>query len=491
MNQRVQIIAGIAAGLIGVMILRMFTAVPVSAQFMAGIAILMAWWWLTECVPLAVTSLLPLILIPVCGISSAPDIASEYMDSIIFLFIGGFILAFAMEKWNLHKRIAYYILTRTGTKPHNILAGIMATAYFISMWISNTSTVMMLIAAVLALIREMYIHIGDHDQQKKFAKAILIGLAYSASIGGMATLVGTPTNMIFYREYMKAFPDSTDMNFFEWAKLGVPVSILLIITCYFVIRFLFLRNCEITVTDKKWFRHKLADLGRMKREEKTVWMIFIFTVLLWFTRTDISFGQFTWKGWNHLFGSYSTYIDDSTVAISAAVLLFIIPASTSKSRIMEWKDAEKLPLDIILLFGGGFALAEGFRVSGLSAWIGNSLHAADSVNPLFIVLMITILITIISEFASNVASIQLMMPVILSVVVHLHVPPLVYLVPAALSASLGFMLPVATPPNTIVYGTKMVSSRDLARAGLLINMAGILIITLLAMILLQTGYYST
>lgn len=490
MKQRVHVILGPALALIVAGLMFAFSNTDRNIIFMLAVTVWIAWWWMTEAVPIAVTALLPLVWLPILGIAPAKEVAKQYMDNIIFLFIGGFILAFALEKWNLHKRIAYMILSRVGTQPSRILLGVMITAYILSMWISNTATVMMLIAAVLALISEMDEHFKEVDHKRKVAVALLIGLAHAASIGGMATLVGTPTNMIFYREYMHAFPKSTDMDFFQWAKFGVPVSLLLLTSAYATLYFMFCRHNNVSVVEKNYFKDKLKLLGKWSYEEKMVATVFFATVTLWFTRSDINLVLFTFHGWGNIFGEHADYLADSTIAVIAAISLFIIPASGKKGPMIVWKDAERIPFDVILLFGGGFALAFGFEASGLSEWLSGAFSGLKSIHPVLIVLVIAALICFISEFASNVASIQLMLPVLIAGFGAGTIHPLFFLVPAALSASLGFMLPIATPPNTIVYGTKMIRAKELSRAGLIVNLTGIAVITLLAFLLYQFGYYA-
>lgn len=489
MNHRIHIILGPLCSLTGVLLLVGLTSLETKVAFMIGVAIWMAWWWMTEVVPVAVTALLPMILLPALGIASAKETGTKYMDSILFLYIGGFILAFALEKWHLHKRIAFLILSIAGTKPSRILMGVMFTSYFISMWISNTATVMMLLAAVLALVTEMDAHYTDEKRKRNLAAGLLIGLAYAGSIGGMATLVGTPTNMIFYREYTSNFPTANDMDFFEWAKIGIPVSVFLLIIAYQSLRMMFFRSLNESVVNADYFKLKLRELGPWTQEEKTVAGVFLMTVVLWFTRADIDFGNFIIPGWSNLLKGYENYIDDGTIAVFAAVLLFLIPASDRKSKLMTWSDAKRIPFEIILLFGGGFALAFGFEASGLSKTLAGSV-ASLNVHPVLIVLFVVTMICVISEFASNVATIQLMIPLLVSGFAGGELNPLFILVPATLAASLGFMMPIATPPNTIVYGTKFIHAKELARAGLFVNVAGILGLTLLAYLLYTFGYYS-
>lgn len=445
---------------------------------MAAVAVWMAVWWLTEAIHLAVTALLPIILLPILGIADSKTTAFQYMDPIIFLFIGGFIIAFAIERWNLHKRIALKILMLVGTSPSRILFGVMLTSYLISMWISNTATVMMLLSAVLAVIVQIEQHFKEEHHSHKMASALLIGLAYSATIGGMATLVGTPTNMIFLREYSEKFPGNNDMNFFAWFKIGFPISIVFLFIAFFVLKKMFIKKGIILSIDKSYFADAYLRLGKITSEEKIVSVIFLLTAILWFTRADIDFGLFVMHGWSNIFPN-KEFLLDGTVAIFMAILLFVIPSNSDKKRaLITWEEASKLPFDIILLFGGGFALAKGFELSGLSTWLSTQLKFTPETNIYLLIFGMCILITIISEFASNVASIQLMLPILIAIQLTINVHPLLLMIPATLASSLGFMLPVATAPNTIVFGSNRLKVKDMLKAGFVLNIIGIMLITL-------------
>ncbi len=445
---------------------------------MAGIAIWMSVWWFTEAVPLAVTALLPMIFLPALGIAESKLVAQQYTDSIIFLFLGGFMLAFAIEKWDLHRRIAVKILSVVGTKPTSILLGVMLSAYLISNWISNTATCMMLFSAVLALILETEKYIASQKDRDKFAAALLLGLAFAATIGGLATPVGTPPNMYFFKAYKEAFPQNTDLNFLKWAMIGFPLSICFLFLTFFVLsKYYFSKHLKIELSPD-FFKESYRSIGKFGYEEKWVFGIFISCILLWFTRADIDFGSFKYKGWNHLF-MMPKYIDDAFVAVCAALLLFIIPSKKHKGQaLLEWDDAKKIRYDIILMFGSGFALAYGFEVSGLSVWLAESLKVLQGVHVLFIILGVCCVVTVISEFASNIASIQLAIPVMIALQRNINIDPLVLMIPATFAASLGFILPVATANNTIVFGTKRIDIKDMFKVGLILDVAGIIIITL-------------
>lgn len=478
-SKNIKLLAGPLSALIIYVFFDLVPGNPIVTK-MAALAVWMAVWWLTEVVHLAVTALLPIILMPALGIADSKTIAVQYMDPIIFLFIGGFIIAFAIERWHLHQRIALKILMTVGTKPSRILLGTMLTAYLISMWISNTATVMMLISAILAIIVQTEKHFKEEHHSHKMATGLLLGLAYSASIGGMATLVGTPTNMIFLREYSEKFPQNHDMNFLSWFVIGLPVSFVFLMITFFILKKMFIKKETELIIDKSFFKEEYKKLGKMSYEERIVSVIFGATALLWFTRENIDFGGFVMKGWSNLF-SNKNFFSDSTVAILMAVLLFLIPSRSEKGRaIIVWDDVTRLPFDIVLLFGGGFALAKGFEISGLSNWLAIQLKFSTDTNIYLLIFGLCILVTVISEFASNVACIQLMLPVLIAIQQTMNIHPLMLMIPATLASSLGFMLPVATAPNTIVFGSKRLRVKDMLRAGIVLDLIGILLVTFAA-----------
>lgn len=450
---------------------------------MAAIALWMVIWWFSEAVSLAVTALVPVLMLPVLGISDIKTVSQQYSDSIIFLFIGGFMLAFAIEKWNFHKRIALKILSLVGNSPQTVLFGVMLSTYLISNWISNTATTMMLFGAVFALIHETKHYISKHE--KNFAACLLLGLAFSATIGGLATPVGTPPNMYFFKAFKQAYPDDQELNFVQWSKIGFPIAFTFLIVTYLVLNTYFLKNKVQMDIKKSFFREEYKKLGKFSWEEKWVFAIFIFCITAWFTRADIDFVSFKYKGWINWF-SHPKYIDDAFVALVAAILLFLIPSKKNKQEaLLIWDDAKKLRYDIILMFGSGFALAHGFEMSGLSGWLAESLKVLKGVSPILIISGICIIVTIISEFASNIASIQLAIPVMLALQKDLELPPLLLMMPATFAASLGFMLPVATAANTIVFGTKEINIKDMFKVGIVLDLLGILIITVMCYLYLS------
>lgn len=448
-----------------------------NVSLMAGVAVWMCVWWFSEAVNLAITALVPVFILPILGISNAKDIAQQYSDSIIFLFIGGFMLAFAIEKWNFHKRIALKILSKVGHSPSTILLGVMLSSFLISNWISNTATTMMLFSAVFALIQETKEHITG--KSKKFAAALLLGLAFSATIGGMATPVGTPPNMYFFKAFKEAFPLENNLNFFKWSLIGYPIATVFLFLTYVILNWYFIKNkCQLNI-GKNYFKENYKKLGKFSYEEKWVFALFVMCILLWFTRADIEFGSINFKGWNHFFVN-PKYIDDSLVAIFAALILFLVPSKQNKNEaLLVWDDAKKLRYDIILMFGSGFALAYGFEVSGLSVWLSQNLAGLKGVSNIVLIFGICVVVTIISEFASNIASIQLAIPVMIALQKDLNISPLLLMMPATFAASLGFMLPVATAANTIVFGTKQIDIKDMFKVGIVLDIIGIILITVM------------
>ncbi|GAB4454134.1 MAG: SLC13 family permease [Bacteroidia bacterium] len=441
---------------------------------MAGIVIWMAIWWMTECIHLAITSLLPLVLTPFCGIAPIKEVARQYGDSIIFLFLGGFLISIAIEKWDLHKRIARNIIKATGTSTHGLLAGIMIATFLLSNWISNTATALMMFGVIMALIKEINLSDSNSSSSQYLAAALMLGMAYAASIGGMATPVGTPPNMYFFKVYHQLLPSSFSFSFYEWIKLMFPLSVLILAGCFWILKLLLLRPSHIKSISKQ--NLSLHQKQKISYEEIIVGIIFFVTIIVWITRDINAFGI---KGWKYFFAS-SDFIDDSTIAIASSILLFIIPSKKDQGkRLLEWEDIKQLKYEILLLFGGGFALAYGFEKSGLIKYLVGQLSIIKNIHPLLIVFFISIIVVIISEFASNIASVQLALPIIAAM--SLHFPEsftLKLILPCVLSASVGFMLPVATAPNTIAFGSGVVPLNLMLKAGFWLDLFCIFSISL-------------
>ncbi len=444
---------------------------------MAASALLIAVWWITEALPIPVTSLLPLILFPLLGIMKGKAVSKVYMNHNIFLFIGGFFIALAMEKWNLHKRIALNILSFIGDRPRRLVLGFMIATAFLSMWISNTATTMMIMPIGLSIISQMERLNIDKKKVKKIGLVIMIATAYSASIGGIATLIGTPPNISFSRIFSITFPKAPEITFAKWFFTAFPISIVFLIITWVLLVFVLVKldnqpifgGSNIIEMEKK-------ELGPFSFEEKVVFIIFILTALLWIFRNKIEIGHIVIPGWSELLG-LSKFVDDGTIAIATSTILFMIPSKKKREFIMDWKTAVKIPWGVILLFGGGFALASGFKASGLSAWIGN-LFKGFTVNSSFIITIITCtVITFLTEMTSNTATTEMILPILASVAVALKINPLTVMVPATISASCAFMLPVATPPNAIVYASGYIEMSQMAKFGIILNIVGIILVS--------------
>lgn len=446
----------------------------------AAVAVLMAVWWITEALPLAVTALVPLVAFPLLGVQDGRTVAMQYTDPIVFLFIGGFLVALAMERWNLHRRIALNILARTGSRPEGMLLGFMLATGFISMWISNTATTMMMIPIGLAILLK-WEEAGDGISRRGFGIALMLGIAYAASIGGMATLVGTPPNMSLVGIYAKTFPDRPPIDFARWMMFALPMSILLMAVAWMYLAWLIRREARrgsaVPAVDRGVLAGELRALGPMAFAEKGVLAVFVALALAWLFRAPIELPGLTIPGWSSIFPA-PKFINDGTVAIAFALLLFVIPSRARPAeRLLDATIFPKLPWGIVLLFGGGFALAGAFQESGLSLWVGDRLAMFAGLPLPLLIVLICLVITFLTEVTSNTASAQILLPVLAGLAVELNVDPLLLMVPGAISCSCAFMLPVATPPNAIAYATERMTIGEMVRAGLWMNLAGVAIVS--------------
>jgi len=448
-----------------------------AVTYCLAIALLMAIWWITEAIPLAVTALLPVALFPIFGVVDGKTISSMYFNHLIFLFIGGFLMAFAMERWNLHRRIALRILLLFGVSPGRILLGFMLATSFLSMWMSNTATAMMMVPIALSIIMKLEESLGK-VKMGRYSVGLLLGIAYSASIGGIATLVGTPPNLSFARIVNIVFPEMPEISFADWFIFAIPVTVLLFAAAWLLLYVMYKPKESWQNIQLDDFEKEYRALGKAKIEEKIVLVLFTVLAFLWIFRSGFNIQSFVVPGWSKLFNNPS-YINDGTVAIFIAILLFIIPSKTEKGeRIMNWETAKKVPWNIVLLFGGGFALAQGFVDSGLSLWFGEQLAALANVEPIILTLANVSMMSILTELTSNTATTEMILPILAGLSTTIEINPLLLMIPATLAASLAFMLPVATPPNAIVFGTNRIRVKDMVRTGILLNITGIIIATL-------------
>jgi sodium-dependent dicarboxylate transporter 2/3/5 len=449
---------------------------------MAAVAVLMAIWWVTEAIPLAATAILPLLLFPILDILAGKGTAPLYFNSTIVLFMGGFMIALTMERWNLHKRIALVVIKAIGGGPARITLGFMAASAFLSMWISNTATTVMMFPIGLSIVLQME---GEFDVKatRNFSVGLMLGIAYAASVGGMATLVGTPPNLVFQRVFELTFPEGPGIAFGIWFIMALPVTLIMLAVIWVIITQILYRSAAYLQVDRGIVDRELKSLGTMRFEERMVFGVFVTTALLWVFRKDLNLGLLNIPGWSSLFPD-PKMIDDGTVALFMASLLFLIPTRSRDARlraatIMDATVFKNLPWGIIILFGGGFALAEGFKVTGLADYLGHQLQLLSGFPTLLMIGLICLSLTFLTEVTSNTATTQMILPILASVSVAMGENPMLLMIPATLSASCAFMMPVATPPNAVVFGSGRVQIGDMVKTGFVINIVGVIIIALM------------
>lgn len=472
--------------ILGPLIFVLLQVLPVfpsaSVANMASIASLMVVLWITEALPLAATALLPLVLFPLMGITSGKEVASVYTNSTIFLFIGGFVLALSMQRWDLHTRIALRIIGWFHGSAMFMVLGFMVTAALLSMWISNTATATMLLPIGLAVYARAAEHLDEADSQKLIT-AMMLGIAYSCSIGGIATLIGTPPNLAMQRIFAISFPEAPVITFAQWLLFAFPLTLSMLLLCWGVITW---RYTGRGFTALKFSADELRITANkpMSYEEKAVATVFTLTALGWIFRNDITMGGMTLPGWSNLFET-ATLINDGTIAIMAALVLFTIPAKNKSAhkRLADSKTIASLPWNIVLLFGGGFALAKGFTVSGLSEFVGQQFLGFQEMNPVGLIAGVTTLVVFLTEVTSNTATSEMLLPLVASIAKAIEINPLLLMLPVTLSASMAFMMPVATPPNAIVFASEKLHIIDMIKTGFILNILAIVLITLVCWIL--------
>jgi sodium-dependent dicarboxylate transporter 2/3/5 len=452
------------------------TGLPEEGKIMLGLTLWMAIWWITEAVPIAGTALLPLIVLPLLGIVSIKQVSSNYMDPTVLLYMGGFLLATAIEKWGLHRRIALNIINLLGTDLRRIVLGFMLATGFLSMWISNSATALMMLPIGLAVIGQFKNHLGDENGilSTHLAKNILLGIAYAASIGGMATLIGTPTNNILRAVVEKLYNYTIDFN--EWMLFAFPFTVVLMaIAWFYLVNFGNPLPKKFQLSEaKSVIQEQLTKLGKITFEEKTVLIVFGLVCFSWITRS-------------FLLAPLLPALDDTIIALIGVLLLLILPSSGKsepKGRILDWKTAEQIPWGVLILFGGGLALAEGFKETGLADWIGQHLSLIEGVSFFVLLLIIVAAVNFLTEVTSNVATASMLLPILASVAIKLDVHPFGLMVGATLAASCAFMLPVATPPNAVVFGPGYLKIKDMVKAGLWLNIISIILLSLMVYFIL-------
>ena len=493
-----------------------------------GITIITACWWIFEPVSITVTAFIPIFALPFFAVSKARDIAASLFTDTTLVFLGGFIFSIAMERWNLHSRIALKTVLIFGLRPNLLLLGICLVTAFLSMWISNTATALTMVPNALAIIKKIEEITGDPEGVAPFGKALFLGIAFSAGIGGMATLIGTPPNLILAQVAKSQFPNSPSIGFGEFMMVAFPLSAVLLIIMYFYFVFVYMRKVKFPPNiDDTIFKENYEKLGPMSIPEKIVSIMFVLLALMWLFRGDLNLGtNFTIKGWStHLYGSAgSSYIQDGTVALFLSVIMFLIyvpdmgkndPKNKSKSDssdgmeeedheivletiptlnepikwvpLIEWEPTQqKIPWSILFLFAGGFALNQGFKDSAFDKWIGDKLKSLTDL-PLFVlVLGISAVTSALSNIASNTACANIVLPIVAAVAKNTQkYHPWLLMFPAAFATSICFILPIATPPNLICLGSGKLVTSDFMKGGSAINIISIIVMSLLALWLVQ------
>jgi sodium-dependent dicarboxylate transporter 2/3/5 len=440
-----------------------------------GLMFWMIGWWITEAAPMAVVALLPLIVFPAFGVLNMETAAVPYANQSVFLFMGGFLIALALEKHKLHERIALHLIHFSGTSSKGIIAGFSIATGVLSMWISNTATAMMMLPialSVIQLLNQNDTHNTEKDK-KNFALALLLSIGYMASIGGMATIIGTPPNTAFVG-YVKDFYNH-DITFGKWILIGLPVALLLGLSCYLLIVYwLFPLNLKRIEGSEKIVGNKLLALGKIQRGEKLVLIVFSCTALAWIFQLPL----------NKLFGS--DFLNDTNIAIAGGVAMFLVPERWSEfTFLLHWEDTKKLPWGILLLFGGGICLAKGMGETGIIRFIGNTIASSGSLSLVVLLLIIIFLSVVMTEILSNIALVTIFIPVVFGIAESYNINPILLGLPVTFAASSGYMLPISTPPNAIVFSSGHIRMKDMVKAGFWLDLASIIIIFSLSWLLLD------
>lgn len=467
-NQPFSKTIGLLAGPILFIIFQLssFDFISEKADTVIALALWMICWWITEAVSISITALLPLLIFPLFKVISIADVGANYGSPIVFLFFGGFVLALALEKVNLHKRIALNIIKKTGTTPNKVILGFMIATAFMSMWISNTASTVVMLPIALSVINLL---INDTDgftkKDQNFAISVMLGIAFSANAGGIVTVIGTPPNSVLIGLLENEY--NIEISFFNWMLLGLPFSILLITIIYFVlVKWMFPNKGLVFNASNDVINEELIKLGKISSKEKHVLIIFGITVFLWIFRSLI----------NALIPNLG--LSDTMISIFGALALFTIPCKLQKGNfILIWNDTQKLAWGILILFGGGLALAKGMSVSGIVDIVSNGISNSN-ISILFMATLLIVLMLFMTELMSNVALVAVLAPVVAGIAIGLEIPVLYLLIPVTMASSCAFMLPMATPPNAIVFASGFIKVHQMARVGIILNVIAIILLVL-------------
>lgn len=441
------------------------------AKAILASTIWIAIWWITEAIPIAVTALLPIILFPLTGGLDLTQTTTSFGHKYVFLYVGGFIIAIAIQKWNLHKRIALNIIRIIGTNVIKIILGFMLATAFMSMWISNTATAVMMLPIAMAIVAQLKDNPNTkEDENEIFGKALMLGIAYSASIGGVSTLIGTPPNLVLAGVVEETF--GYEITFSEWFKFGFPISIILLFICWkYITGIAFKFKQKDFPGGRQEINNQLKLIGKISYEEKLISIVFSLTAFAWVTR-------------DYLLKILIPVIDDTIIAMVSAIIIFLLPTKDGKRRLLNWDEAVKLPWGILLLFGGGMALAAGFKESGLALWIGNQMTLLDGVSLFLLVFILITSVNFLTEITSNLATTAMLLPILYPMAINIDVHPFILMVSTTVAASCAFMLPVATPPNAVVFGSGYLRIPDMVKIGIWMNIISIILLTFFVFYLL-------
>ncbi len=409
----------------------------------AGMVTWMLIWWLTEIIPMAITAILPILILSSAGILPLNECYEQYSDRFVFLFLGGFLISLSFEKWKLHERLSHFIISRVGHSPQSILLGFMCATYIISMWISNTATAVMMMPLAIGITT------NSNIQNKNFSRSLVLGVAYAASIGGMATILGSPPNAALAGILESQF--NQDISFFDWMMWGIPFSILLLLTTYFILQRKIEKHSDESVQASTWIDRQLPSLIY---EQKATLVIFLITATLWILQQPLS-------------SILGNWFNDTFIALAASIALFI---PFKKDALLEWRDTEKLPWGILIMFGGGLTMAAGCKAAGWMDWVGGLFQnvSPDSLYFQITLILVSILLT---ALMSNLAMIAVFIPIVGQIAIDLHINPWFLALPVGLAASCDFMFPMSTPPNAIAYSSGFVKSKEMFKIGFVVNLA--------------------
>ncbi|HVS18972.1 MAG TPA: SLC13 family permease [Planctomycetota bacterium] len=458
----------------------------VAQRRMAAVTLLTAVLWLSVAVPVGAASLVPLALLPLLGVLPAGQAAQLYMHDLVTLFLGAFLVALGLERWGVHRRLALLVIARVGTRPQRLVLGFMLAGALLSAWINNTATALMMLPIGVSVIQTLGAQ--DTERDARFAPALLLGMAYACSMGGLATPIGTAPNQSYLGIFQAAFPDAPRIGFGAWCLLAAPLMLVFVLAGWWLLTRVVLRLRPGAADAREIVRRERERLGPLDPAGRRMGLVFGLTALLWITRADLEVGDFTLPGWGawlaDLLGADVSYVSDATVAIAMGLVCFAIPSGTRPGEaLLDWRTTRKIPWEVLLLIGSGFCLARGFQVSGLDAVLGGLLGPWIEGKPLWLVVgAVVLMVTFLTEVTSNTATTNVLLPVLAQAAVAAGIDPRATMLPATFAASCAFMLPVATPPNAVVYSTGLVPIPTMARVGLAFNVLSVLLIPLVFLV---------